>query len=61
MRFTKSKKNRISNISESEITPQRLEAEFKEMNCHIKELNERILDNINHLKKRKNIISSAVM
>lgn len=43
------------------MTPQRLEAEFKEMNCHIKELNERILDNINHLKERKNIISSAVM
>ena len=54
-------RNRISNISESEMTPQRLEAEFKEMNCHIKELNERILDNINHLKERKNIISSAVM
>lgn len=54
-------RNRISNISESEMIPQRLEAEFKEMNCHIKELNERILDNINHLKERKNIISSAVM
>ena len=54
-------RNRISNISESEMTPQRLEAEFKEMNFHIKELNERILDNINHLKERKNIISSAVM
>ena len=54
-------RNRISNISESEMTPQRLEAEFKDMDCHIKELNGRILDNISHLKKRKNIISSAVM
>ena len=54
-------RNRISNIPESEMTSQRLETEFKEMNYHIQELNERILGNINHLKKRKNIISSEVM